>query len=60
METANNRKTYEKPVRANTEVYAIYQDIKTHMLLYLFIALEWITGPVKSKENSYKTGIGLS
>ncbi len=60
METANNRKAYEKPVRANTEMYVRYQDIKTHLLLYIFIALEWITGPLKDRENSYTTDIGLS
>ena len=60
METANYNKNYEKPVRSNTEMHVRYQDIKTHMLLYLFIALEWITGPLKNKESSYTTGIGLS
>jgi hypothetical protein len=60
METANYNKTCEKPVRANTEMYVRYQDIKTHLVLYLFIALEWITGPLKNKESRYTTGIGLS
>ena len=60
MKTANNNKNYEKPVKANTEMYVRYQDIQTHLLLYLFIALEWITGPLKNKESSYTTGIGLS
>ncbi len=60
METANYNKNYEKPVRANTEMHVRYQDIKTHMLLYLFIALDWITGHLKDREEIYTTGIGLS
>ncbi len=60
METANNRKAYEKPVRANNEMCVRYRDVTAHLLLYIFIALEWITGPLKNKESSYTTGIGLS
>ena len=60
METMKNRKVYEKPVRDNTEMYVRCQDMTAHLLLYLFIALEWITGPLKNKEGSYTTGIGLS
>ena len=60
METTNNRKAYEKPVRANNEMYVRYQDVTAHLLLYLFIALEWTTGLCKKKESRYITGIGLS
>ncbi len=60
METANKNKTYENPTRICAEMFVRYQDIKTHLLLYLFIALEWITGPLKDRENSYTTDIGLS
>ena len=60
MGTANNNKTYEELTRANTEMFLRYQDMKTHMLLYFFIALEWITKPLRSNESPSTTGIGLS
>ncbi len=60
METANNIKACKKQTKANTEMHVRFQEIKTHLLLYLFIALEWITGPLKDRESSYTTGIGLS
>ena len=60
METARNSKSTEKILKENNRIFVKYQNIKTHLWLYLFIALEWITGPVKSKESSYTTGIGLS
>ncbi len=60
METKNNSKASEKQIKADTDMYMKVQDIKTNMLLYLFIALEWITGPLKDREENYTTGIGLS
>ncbi len=61
MEPGNNNESYKKPTRANTEIFFTkYQGLKTHLLLYFFIALEWITGPMKNKESRFTTGIGLS
>lgn len=60
MDTANNKITFEESGRVYARMYLRYQDIKTCLLLYLFIALEWISGPLKNKENSSITGIGLS
>ncbi len=60
METARNSKSNEKLMRENNMIFVKYQNIKTHLWLYLFIVIDWITGPVKSKESSYTTGIGLS
>ena len=60
MKPANHNKSYEKPTRVNKEIFAIYQDMKTHMLLYFFMALEWITGSLKKKESRYISSIGLS
>jgi hypothetical protein len=60
MKTNKNNEASEKPIRENIEVFAGYQDIKVHLLLCFFIALEWITWPWKSKENRCTSGIGLS
>ena len=60
MEPADNRKAWEKPARATIDTHMGYRNVTAHLLLYLFIALEWITAPVKNRENSYTTGIGLS
>ena len=60
METTDNRKAWEKPAGATSEMHTRYRDVTAHLMLYLFIAFEWITAPGKSRENSYTTGIGLS
>ncbi len=60
METKNNSRAYKKAGRVNTEIFITFQDVTAHLLLYFFIALEWITGPLRNKENRYTTGIGLS
>ena len=60
METNKNNKASEKPIREKIEIFGGFQDIKAHLLLYFFIALERITLPMKSKESRCTTSIGLS
>lgn len=60
METATNNKGYGKIIEENSGMFLRYQDLTTHLLLYFFIALEWIKGPLRNKESSYTTGMGLS
>ncbi len=60
METARNSKSNEKLMRENNMIFVKYQNIKTHLWLYFFLVIDWITGPLKNKESSYPTGIGLS
>lgn len=60
METQKNSRAYKKPGRVNKERFLTYQDLTAHLLIYLFIALDWVTGPSKSKERHYTSGIGLS
>ncbi len=61
METTNNNKPYTKLTRANMDIFITkYRSLKTHLLLYFFITLEWIIRPLKYKESRYTNSIGLS
>jgi hypothetical protein len=60
MVTNKNNGASKKLLGENMEICAGYHDVKAHLLLYLFIALEWITLPWKRKESRCTTGIGLS
>ncbi|MFP4366784.1 MAG: hypothetical protein ACLFQA_06790 [Bacteroidales bacterium] len=60
MDTTNNKITFEESGRVYPRMYLRYQDIKSCLLLYLFIALEWIISPFKKKERGSITEIGLS
>jgi len=60
MEPGNNNEQNEKLTRGYTELFGKYLDIKTLLVLYLFIAVEWTTGLLKNKEIRHTTGIGLS
>lgn len=60
METNKNNGASKKLMGENMEIFRGYRDFKAHLLLYFFLALEWITLPWKRKESRYTTGIGLS